>query len=76
MTGPGILWPGSGAKAPQGVGGMVWIPSDADGQFKYPLPEKPGLGFDLSDDALKKYPFPGMRPMVRVFQKDGSVAEW
>jgi len=55
---------------------MVWIPRDADGQFKYPLPEKPGLGFDLSDDALKKYPFPGMRPMVRVFQKDGSVAEW
>jgi galactonate dehydratase len=43
---------------------------------KYPLPEKPGLGFDLSEDALKKYPFAGTRPMTRVFHKDGSVAEW
>jgi len=43
---------------------------------KYPLPEKPGLGFDLSEDALKKYPFAGSRPMARVFHKDGSVAEW
>jgi galactonate dehydratase len=43
---------------------------------KYPLPEKPGLGFDLTEDALKKYPFAGTRPMARVFHKDGSVAEW
>jgi galactonate dehydratase len=43
---------------------------------KYPLPEKPGLGFDLTEDALKKYPFAGSRPMARVFHKDGSVAEW
>jgi galactonate dehydratase len=43
---------------------------------KYPLPEKPGLGFELSEDALKKYPFAGSRPMARVFHKDGSVAEW
>jgi galactonate dehydratase len=43
---------------------------------KYPLPDKPGLGFDLSEDALKKYPFAGSRPMARVFHKDGSVAEW
>ena len=43
---------------------------------KYPLPEKPGLGFELSEDALKKYPFAGTRPMARVFHKDGSVAEW
>lgn len=45
-----------------------------DGRF--PLPEKPGLGFDLSEDALKKYPFGGTRPMARVFHQDGSVAEW
>ena len=45
-----------------------------DGRF--PLPEKPGLGFDLSEDALKKYPFAGTRPMARVFHADGSVAEW
>ena len=43
---------------------------------KYPLPEKPGLGFDLTEEALKKYPFAGSRPMSRVFHKDGSVAEW
>jgi len=43
---------------------------------KYPLPEKPGLGFELTEDALKKYPFAGSRPMARVFHTDGSVAEW
>ena len=43
---------------------------------KYPLPDKPGLGFELSEEALKKYPFGGSRPMARVFHKDGSVAEW
>jgi len=45
-----------------------------DGRF--PLPEKPGLGFELSEAALKKYPFGGTRPMARVFHQDGSVAEW
>ena len=43
---------------------------------RFPLPDKPGLGFDLSEDALKKYPFGGTRPMARVFHADGSVAEW
>jgi galactonate dehydratase len=43
---------------------------------KYPLPEKPGLGFDLTEEALSKYPFGGSRPMARVFLEDGSVAEW
>jgi galactonate dehydratase len=43
---------------------------------RFPLPEKPGLGFELSEDALKKYPFGGTRPMARVFHRDGSVAEW
>jgi galactonate dehydratase len=45
-----------------------------DGRF--PLPEKPGLGFDLSEQSLKKYPFQGTRPMARVFHPDGSVAAW
>lgn len=45
-----------------------------DGRF--PLPEKPGLGFELSEESLKKYPFGGTRPMARVFHRDGSVAEW
>ena len=43
---------------------------------RFPLPDKPGLGFELSEDALKKYPFGGTRPMARVFHEDGSVAEW
>jgi galactonate dehydratase len=43
---------------------------------RYPLPDKPGLGFDVNETALKKYPFGGTRPMARVFHTDGSVAEW
>ncbi len=43
---------------------------------RFPLPEKPGLGFELSEAALAKYPFAGSRPMARVFHPDGSVAEW
>ncbi len=43
---------------------------------RFPLPDKPGLGFDLTEDALRKYPFGGTRAMARVFHDDGSVAEW
>ena len=43
---------------------------------RFPLPERPGLGFELSEAALAKYPFGGTRPMARVFHADGSVAEW
>jgi galactonate dehydratase len=45
-----------------------------DGRF--PLTQKPGFGFDLSEESLAKYPFGGTRPMARVFHEDGSVAEW
>jgi galactonate dehydratase len=43
---------------------------------RFPLPDKPGLGFELSEESLKKFPFAGTRPMARVFHDDGSVAEW
>jgi galactonate dehydratase len=43
---------------------------------KFPLPQKPGLGFDLEESALKKYAFQGTKPMARVFHADGSVAAW
>ncbi len=43
---------------------------------RFPLPEKPGLGFELQEEALAKYPFGGTKPMARVFHTDGSVAEW
>jgi galactonate dehydratase len=45
-----------------------------DGRF--PLSTKPGLGFELTEDKLKKYPFGGTKPMARVFHTDGSVAAW
>lgn len=43
---------------------------------KFPLSQKPGLGFELTEAALAKFPFGGSRPMARVFQTDGSVGEW
>jgi galactonate dehydratase len=45
-----------------------------DGHF--PLPEKPGLGIELTEAALARYPFQGTRLMPRLFHEDGSVAEW
>jgi galactonate dehydratase len=42
----------------------------------FPLPDKPGLGFELSEESIKKYPFEGTIPMARVFHEDGSVAAW
>ena len=46
----------------------------SDGLF--PLPDKPGLGFELDESVLAKYPFEGTKPMARVFHEDGSVAAW
>ncbi|MBM3740196.1 MAG: galactonate dehydratase [Acidobacteria bacterium] len=40
---------------------------------RYPLPTRPGLGFDLNEGALKKYPFQGTRPFVTAFHEDGAV---
>jgi galactonate dehydratase len=43
---------------------------------RFPLPDRPGLGFELSEASLAKFPFGGTKPMARVFHEDGSVAEW
>ncbi|MCX6596577.1 MAG: galactonate dehydratase [Acidobacteria bacterium] len=43
---------------------------------KFPLPEKPGLGFELREQDVTKFKFDGTRPMARVFHQDGSVAAW
>lgn len=43
---------------------------------KFPLPEKPGLGFELDEKQVTKYAFQGTKPMARVFHADGSVAAW
>lgn len=45
-----------------------------DGYF--PLPDKPGLGFEVDEDALARHPFQGTKPMARVWHQDGSVAAW
>lgn len=41
---------------------------------RIPLSAKPGLGFELSEDSLKKFPFGGTKPMEFVWHDDGSVA--
>src|SRR5580700_11233326 len=41
---------------------------------RYPLPTKPGLGVDINEEALKRYPFQGTRPFAMAFQEDGAVA--
>jgi galactonate dehydratase len=44
---------------------------------RFPLATKPGLGFELSEESLAKFPFGGSHPMARVFAAgDGSVVEW
>ncbi len=41
---------------------------------RVPLPAKPGLGFEMNEADLSKYPFRGTVPMAFVFHQDGSVA--
>ena len=42
----------------------------------FPLPTKPGLGFDIDEAKLAKLPFQGTIPMARPLFPDGSVAAW
>ena len=42
----------------------------------FPLPDKPGLGFEVDEAGLAKLPFKGTRSMSRVWHVDGSVAAW
>jgi galactonate dehydratase len=41
---------------------------------RYPLPQKPGLGFEINEAALRKYPFQGTRPFPIAFHEDGAIA--
>ena len=64
-----------------GLNEKVWeewlgFPAQRMVNGKFPLSDKPGLGFELSEEAFKKYPFGGTVPMSRAFNDDGSVAEW
>jgi len=41
----------------------------------YPLPDKPGLGVDIDERVLAKYPFGGTKPFVLLpVHEDGSIA--
>jgi len=40
----------------------------------FPLTDKPGLGIELSEEKLAKWPFQGTRSMARPYHEDGSVA--
>jgi galactonate dehydratase len=41
---------------------------------RYPLPTRPGLGVEINEAALKRYPFQGTKPFPPAFHEDGSVA--
>jgi galactonate dehydratase len=41
---------------------------------KYPLPTKPGLGFEIKEETLAKYPFKGTGIFPPSFCPDGSLA--
>jgi len=41
---------------------------------RYSLPTRPGLGVDINEEALKRYPFQGTRPFAMAFHEDGAVA--
>ena len=40
---------------------------------RYPLHTKAGLGVDINEEALKRYPFQGTRPFAMAFQEDGAL---
>lgn len=41
----------------------------------YPLSKKPGLGIEIDEEALKKFPFAGTKPFVLLpVHDDGSIA--
>jgi galactonate dehydratase len=42
----------------------------------FPLSDKPGLGFELTEEDLAKYPFLGTRAMPQLWHEDDSVAAW
>jgi hypothetical protein len=47
---------------------------DADG--RRPLPDAPeaGPGFEVSEDALKRYPSQGTRPFLTAFHEDACAS--
>ena len=59
------------------IGGIASIHVDAAMRMvngRYPLPDTPGLGFELNEAALKRYPFKGTVPFPPAFEADGSLA--
>jgi galactonate dehydratase len=62
-----------------GEKGKVWedlmgFPAMRMVDGRYALPTHPGLSINISEAALKRYPFQGTRPFPPAFHEDGSVA--
>ena len=62
-----------------GEKGKVWedlmgFPAMRMVDGRYALPTGPGLGVNISEAALKRYPFQGTRPFPPAFHEDGSLA--
>jgi galactonate dehydratase len=62
-----------------GEKGKVWedltgFPAMRMVEGRYPLPTGNGLGVNINEAALKKYPFQGTRPFPTTFHEDGSIA--
>src|SRR3954454_14825745 len=62
-----------------GEKGKVWedlmgFPAMRMKEGRYSLPTGPGLGINISEAALKRYPFQGTRPFPAAFHEDGSLA--
>jgi galactonate dehydratase len=62
-----------------GEKGKVWedlmgFPAMRMVDGRYALPTGPGLGINISEAALKRYPFQGTRPFPAAFHEDGSLA--
>jgi hypothetical protein len=39
------------------------------------VPNNPGIGVEINEKEIKKYPFKGGAP-IQWFIEDGSVADW
>ena len=60
FLGAGDLRAGQRRRNEQGVGGgLLGFPAMRMVDGRYPMLPKPGLGFEVSEDALKRYPFQG-----------------
>ena len=56
--------------------GLLKKPFVIEGDGCIRIPEAPGLGIEVDEDALATYEFAGDWDTPRLFFDDGSLAEW